>query len=451
MKKIAFFIVILSIFLIGCGTDYFYSSFTLRKDFQWLKAPSDQKNLNDYSFISYSSLDFNNYTSPSIIATPANYMMVIFETRETYDEDVIGIDGDKIVNINVRLSTDALSFSQSGFIGNRASSGLTSHGSPVSFLTKDGSNIVVLSTTGIGFGDGGLKDVAQIAVSISSNNGIKWSDWETIDTTVFEPLLKDNYNRFCTTPGNGIVLGNGTLACTIDYKGKGPVTDAPVGSAILYSKDDGKTWQIGATMKYNNSSHRFAKIIAERDDGKLLMVAVPNTGNDYKRTGSLAWYLADSITGTISELSGVTSPVVDDKNGSKITLFDYNSGGSVSGSRITFSNNGLLKRGIILFHSYPERIYDNGFKKYSVYNCSAVSISEDGGQSWTMITNIVGTQNIDKASFRHSINIFKDGSIGLAYEEGRGQEINSTQNFGIAYRRLGLYFLSGGKYYYDGI
>lgn len=446
MKKIAFFIL-LSIYLIGCGTDYFYSSFLIRKDFQWLKSASEQKTLNDYSSISSASADFNNYTSPSIIATPANYMMVIFESRENFNEDMIGIDGNKLVDVNVKISTDALTFKPSAVIGQRAGSGLNGHGSPVSFLARDG-NVVVLSTTGIGFGDGTAVDIAKIAVSISSDNGANWSDWKIIETNAFEPLLKDNYTRFYTTPGNGIVLGNGTLACTIDYKTKGPATEAPVGSAILYSTDNGKTWQIGATMKYN-TSHRFAKIIAERNDGKLLMAAVPNTGNNYKTTEKLAWYLADSITGTITKID-VTSPIVDDKNGSKIILFDYNSGGVVSGSKIKLVSNGISKNAIILFHSYPERLYYNGYNTYSVYNCSAVSISEDDGKTWNMITNIVGTQNIDKTSFRHSVNILKDGTIALSYEEGRGQEINSTQNFSIAYRRLSLYFLSNGKYSYEG-
>lgn len=450
MKKIIYLVVIL-FSLNSCGSDYVLSSFYLRKDFQWLSSIEEQKTLNYNAQISAASFDFNNYTSPSIIATPDNYLMIIYETRETYDPNPISIDGTKLVDVTVKMSYDAQNFEPSAIIGGKSGSGMNSHGAPISFLTKNG-NIVVLSTTGIGFGQGTATDIGRIAVSISSNNGNSWTDWDVIETNVFKPLLEKQYDRFHTISGNGITLANGTLVCMIEYKKR---TDSKaVGSVILYSKNDGKDWQLGSTLEYSGEAtgKRWAKIISERSDGSLLIAAVHDTGNDYKQTGKLFWATASYLDGKITSFS-VTSPTVKDKNGNLITLFDYNNSGNVSGAKIKFtSDKNISKYGILLFHSYPERLYNNGFKEYSVYNCSTISISEDDGKTWNMITNIIGTDPQDKTSFRHSMMILKDGTIGLAYEEGIGQEIDSSkdQNFCIVYGRCGLYSISDGKYRYEG-
>ena len=433
-------IFVLIFTILSCGTDYMLSSFYLRKDFQWLLSPSEQRNLNDYTYI-VGGFNFNEYTSPVIVATPANYLLLIYENRSDNGTlDVYGIDKTKIVNVNVAISKDALSFPTIGkSIGKTAYSYKDSHGSPIVFVDNNG-NVIVLSVGGIGFGSGDAKDISSISVSISEDNGNKWSDWEDINTNVFKSLLDMGYNRFYTTTGNGLTLQNGTLVCMIDYKKNGESKSA--GAAILYSNNNGKDWQLGSTMEYTGaaSGKRSAKIIAERKDGSLLIAAVHDTKDDYNANGSLYWAVASSLDGKISQFS--------------VTGLPNNSGGTVAGDRIKYVDNGQAKSGILLLHSYPNRefINPNGVK-YQVKNAMAMSISSDDGASWTLITNRIGTRTElpRKSTFRQSMKVLKDGTIVTTSEEGDDYEINLSKPFNIVYRRIGLSLLSDGRYLYEGI
>ena len=455
MKKIVCFIVLLFT-LNSCGTDYFYSSFTIRRELLWFATLADQETLDTRAQMVGYTTTFNRFSSPSIIATPANYLVAVYENRtiSTADLDVYGINGRKNTEVTARISKDSSSFNNTVTVGNTKGLDPTvSHGSPVSFLTKDGS-IVVLSTGGAGFAQHYASQKTTISVSISSNNGYDWTTWKDLDEKVFEPLTKNSYDRFYTTPGNGKTLRNGTLVCMIDYK---RYTDASAqGAAILYSKDNGTTWQLGGTLTYNNG-HRFAKIIAERTDGKLLIAAVKNTGESDLTTynkndaGNIAWYLADTLDSDITTFS-VTSPVVNDPVLGPITLFSRNNGGVISGDRIKYSYKGIASDGILLVHSYPEHKFKEAAGTSTVYNVTALSISADDGKTWTMITNVVGKEGTNFTTFRHSgLVVFRDGSIGIAYEEGIGPTFKERQGFIPYYRRFGLSAISGGVYSYEGL
>lgn len=456
MKKIICFIVLLFT-LNSCGTDYFYSSFTIRRELLWLTSLSEQTTLDTRAQITGTTTTFNRFSSPSIIATPANYLIAIYENRtiSASDLDLYGINGRKKTEVTARISKDSASFDTTVTVGNTKGLDPTvSHGSPVSFLTKNG-DIVVLSTGGAGFAQNlGAAQKTTLAVSISTNNGYEWTDWSNLDEKIFESLLNSSYDRFYTTPGNGKTLRNGTLVCMIDYKRD--ADSAAQGAAILYSKDDGKTWQLGGTLQYNRND-RFAKIIAERTDGKLLIASVKDTDKNgidvYKNTGSIVWYLADTLDSSINTFS-VTSPVVQDPTLGKITLFDKNSGGVVSGSSIKYhlKDSSTTIDGIILAHSYPQRKYQAPAGEVIVYNVTALSISADDGKTWTMITNVVGKEGTNFTTFRHSgLMVFRDGSIGLAYEEGVGPSFTDRQAYIPYYRRFGLSAISGGQYSYVGL
>lgn len=439
LKKYILFFALIYI-LTGCGTDYMLSSFYLRQDFAWPTSPSQQKTLDYYKHVDGDLTKFNGYTSPSILATPANYLLVIYEIRDIpISTKVYGVDGSSDMGVYVAISKNAETFSATPI---RVGGIADDYGSPVSFVK--GNRVVVLATGGIGFGNGKADEITKISVSISTNNGYNWTAWtNVIDTNIFKPLLA-KANRFYTNPGNGTVLVNGTLVCMIDYKANGADT-TPAGAAIIYSTDNGITWQLGSTLTY--SGHRWARVIAERTDGKLLIAAVPNTtgnvDNIYNSNGALAWYMADSLNGNISSFQPSGLP--------------NNSGGSIAGDRIQYTENGISKSGILLLHSYPNRDYKNpgaGGATGKVKNAMSMSISSDEGQTWTLITNAIGQQEpYDKTSFRQSMKVLKDGSIVTCIEEGDKNVINDTSNqpFFIVYKRIGLFALSGGKYSYEGL
>lgn len=442
------YLLIFVFIFLSCGTDYYYSSFNIKKDLQWMVSPKDQVNMNKYTAIA-NAVQFNQYTSPGIVATPANYVLAVYENRSKPTSDIIGLDNNinGTIDIIASISTTTDNFQIDRTVGGGAISSSDSHASPIVFVNRDG-NVVVLAVGGVGFGTGNSTDVSKISMSISSNNGNTWSKWEDLPQEIFSDLSNKGYDRYYTTPGTGTVLGNGTLACTIEYRSsKSGDKNSPVGSAILYSTDNGENWQIGGTLTYSGAnSHRFARIIAERTDGKLLIAAVKNTGNNdsnaYNGKGALSWYLADNINGSINSFS--------------VTGLPENSGGTVSGGRIKYVYDGQSKNGILLLHSGPGREYTNpNGQKFNILNPMAFSISDDEGANWKLITNLVGTSGISLGSFKESMVIFKDGTIGTAIEESLGATIEPTSPdityFSIMFRRVSLHSLSGGEYTYEGL
>ena len=447
MRKIL--ILLIPAVLLSCGTDYFYSSFYYRElDFNWMLSPSDQNNLNyKITPIGVGNFKFN---SPSVLGTPDNYILFFYERREdNNNSDIIGVNGVNDTDIYVAISKNAQTFSvTSQLVG--GSSSIYSHGSPISFVNKK-SEVVVLASSGIGFGGAGTTP-SLISKSVNDTNGAYryWSDWEDLPTSVFEPLIKD-YDRFYTSPDSGITLRNGTLACIIDYKKHD--SDKADGFAILYSTDDGVTWKIGAKTTY--SGHRFAKIIAEKNNGSLLIAATANS-TDYKSRGNLAWFELNSLNGTIQSISPTGLP-------------EHNCG-STAGGKIKLGVNGFSRDAIVLLHSYPEHGTTNQNEEVNtVINSTALYISFDEGNKWEMVTNVfypltevTGPSGKtvflydaydDMSSFRQSMRILKDGTVACVSENG-GHRIETSgtyEGFKLVYRRFSLNAVSSGRYKYEGI
>lgn len=422
----------------GCGTDYILSSFYLRKEYSWPTPPSEQNTLNDY-YIPVADDNFNEYNSPSVVSVNSILLMV-YERRSEYGADLYGIDGTKRTSVNVITSKDAVSFSSAKKIGTASSHASDSYGSPVSFKSVN-NNVVVLATGGIGYGNGTPKEITKISVSISTNNGNDWTEFTNIiDTNMFKPLLDKGYNRYYTIPGNGTVLRNGTLVCTIDYKKE---TDSDsIGFAVIYSKNNGISWELGSYKEYTGQN-RWAKVVAERTDGKLLIAAPSNLSDVYNANGPLSWYILDSLKGNISSFTVEGLP--------------NNSCGTVSGDKITFldTTDNTSKTGILLLHSTPNRPFINssGYK-VSVKNAMSMSISKDDGKTWDLITNSIGGITHDKTTFRQSMKVLNDGTIATFVEEGRDYNIDPSilsKGYYLTYKRMGLHFLSNGKYKYEGL
>ena len=373
MKKIS--VLIMSAFLLfGCGTEYFYSSFYLRNsDLKWMLSPSQQGSLN-YKSTVLGTGDFR-FNSPSIAATPDNYILFLYERRGNDYIDIVGVNGDPAnrTDVYAAVSKNAENFIYlTQLVGG---SSLKSHGSPIAFVNNKNNNseVIVLAVGGNGFANSqdDTPSVISKSVSIPKTEYTEWTEWEDLDTNIFKPLLDDKYNRFYTSPDSGITLRNGTLACIIDYKKKNETKAA--GFAILYSTDKGTNWKIGAKTTYQN--HRFAKIIAERKDGKLLIAAAENSADNYNQQANLAWFLADSLDGSIASFKTDGLPL--------------HNCGSTAGGKIKLAEGGYSKEAIILLHSSPNRetINPNAVTN-TVKNANALYISFNDGQNWEIVTNI---------------------------------------------------------------
>lgn len=448
MKKLTV-LIMYAFLLFGCGTDLFYSSFYIRNtDLKWMLSPSEQDNLN-YKSTPIGTGGFN-FNSPSILATQDNYILFLYERRNNNNSAIIGVDGVNKTEVYAAISKNAEIFTvPTQLIGN---STLESHGSPIAFVNNvnNNSEVIVLAVGGNGFADSqdDTPSVISKSVSIPKTEYTEWTEWEDLDTNIFKPLLDDKYNRFYTSPDSGITLRNGTLACIIDYKKKGG--NNAEGFAILYSTDNGTNWKIGAKTAYQN--HRFAKIIAERKDGKLLIAAAENSDNDYNKQADLAWFLADSLEGNISSFT--------------VNGLPQHNCGSTAGGKITLAAGGYSKEAIILLHSYTNRetINPNAVTN-TVKNANALYISFNDGQNWEIVTNIFyplkfnGKNYIyddydSKTSFRQSMRVLKDGTIAAVSENGN-YVINTSGGadigFRLVYRRFSLNAISGGKYRYEGL
>lgn len=450
MKKIV--ILMISAFLLfGCGTDLFYSSFRIRNiDLQWMLSPSQQSSLN-YKSTVLGTGDFR-FNSPSIIATPDNYILFLYERRGNDYPHIIGVNGDTAnrADVYAAVSKNAENFIYlTQLVGG---SSLESHGSPIAFVNNKNNNseVIVLAVGGNGFANpqDDTPSVISKSVSIPKTEYTEWTKWEDLNTNIFEPLLKDNFNRFYTSPDSGITLRNGTLACIIDYKKKNETKAA--GFAILYSTDKGTNWKIGAKTAYQD--HRFAKIIAERKDGKLLIAAAGNSDNDYNKQADLAWFLADSLEGSIASFKTDGLPL--------------HNCGSTAGGKIQLAAGGYSKEALILLHSSPNRATTNANNvPNTVKNANALYISFNEGQNWEIVTNIFYPLKFNgknyvyddydgRTSFRQSMRVLKDGTIAAVSENGN-YEIASSGSYGygfkLVYRRFSLNAISGGKYRYEGL
>lgn len=442
MKKRYILFLVLLFALLGCGTDYVLSSFYLRKDFDWLKPASEQVNLNDEQFV-IGGYEFNKNNSPVVLATKDNYMLLIYEYRRAANNSLIGVNGSQTVNINIAISKNAYSFTvDNRVVGDEGLSPTKSHGAPIVFLNNDNS-IVVLSTTGNpGYGIGGTaNDITRLSYSISTNNGYAWTDWEDIDTNIFKPLIDKGFKRFYTTPGNGLTLKNGALVCMVDYKSV--VNSKSQGAAIIYSVNGGKDWQLGATMEYTGaaSGKRFARAVAERQDGSLLIAAVHDSsgGDQFNDSGALYWGFLPNL-----QNGGVINTL-------QVSGLPNNNGGNVSVDRIKFTHNGQSYNGLIISHTTPNRLYKHpSAGDQYVKNALSISISKDEGTNWTLIKKEFGVP-ANKTTFRQSLKVLKDGSIAVVNEEPDNLAISQSSGYDIIYRRFGLSAISGGDYSYEGL
>ena len=104
----------------------------------------------------------------------------------------------------------------------------------------------------------------------SEDDGLTWS--EPINIT---PEVKDpKWHLLLQGPGKGITMKDGTIVFPAQYKDE----DQMPHSTILYSKDHGKTWQLGVGAKSNTTESQ----VVELSDGSLMLNMRDNRGSGPK-------------------------------------------------------------------------------------------------------------------------------------------------------------------------
>lgn len=278
-------------------------------------------------------------------------------------------------------------------------------------------NLVMLSATGGAF-RWDTEQKSRIAVSISKDDGITWSDWKEVQGDIFTSgkLPQNGYVKGFAASGRGTTLSDGTLVCALVVTSQNGTSKR--GVATYYSKDSGNTWQVGGLTQYPSNAYDEPKVIAEivsgENKGKLLLSARPNTtGKDRY------WAVAD----------GVDDNWIEVKYGVGLTDGRANA----EGIRYTLKSNGHSKDRLLFINcnSATERTQ------------LTLHMSEDEGETWT--TKKVIQSGISCYS---SLYALPDGTIMTFAEEP--SEVVGKDNYDLVFRRFNLaWFTDESEVYSD--
>jgi len=107
------------------------------------------------------------------------------------------------------------------------------------------------------------KDTGQVVMVKSEDDGATWSEPVNITKQIKDPA----WSLLLQGPGAGISMRDGTLVFAGQFQE--PSNGRKARSTIIYSKDHGKTWQIGTGVPHDQETTE-AQVV-ELDDGSLML------------------------------------------------------------------------------------------------------------------------------------------------------------------------------------
>ncbi len=209
---ICVFVTVISV-LSGCGTQ--------KNPLLWEKAT------NDYA----------SYRIPGIVATKEGTLLTYCEARRS-TEDWADID------IQMRRSTDqGKTWSDPVILGDSIPSGTRNN--PVMLVDSNNKIHMIISYKyGISMAGG------KVYYLSSEDDGVTWSEPEDITDQTQGGSVR--HAQFACGPSHGIELKDGTLVFPFWFVEEKDFTEktnnSPSHISTLYSKDSGKTWQIGEVL-----------------------------------------------------------------------------------------------------------------------------------------------------------------------------------------------------------
>ena len=321
---------------------------------------------------------YNTYRIPSIVIAPNGDVLAFCEGRKNDRYDAGDID------ILVKRSTNGgKTFGQQMIVWDDANN---TCGNPCSVVDNYTKRIWLFSTWNHGTDHekdikrGTSKDSRRIFVLYSDDNGQTWSR----PAEITKDVKKEEWRWYATGPGVGIQLkygkNKGRLVIPCDYSASaGDPNSSQYGSHLIYSDDNGKTWQIGGVVKNGGNECQVVECL----DGSLIL----NMRN-HSKYGSRA--IAYSYDGgktlkDVSFISNLQEP-------------------RCQASLIRYSPNGLTDKNIILF-SNP----NHNKKRLNM----TVKASYDEGKTWPM------EKSLHKGPSAYScLVVLPDGKVGCLYEAG---------------------------------
>ena len=247
---------------------------------------------------------------------------------------------------------------------------------------------------------------------------------EPVDITATFEQFRDEYDWkvIATGPGHGIRLSNGRLLVPVWLSdGTGGHAHRPSIVSVIYSDDDGKTWEPGdVVVRHPDLKNPSETLAIELSDGRV-MLNIRNESPEHRRAVS---YSADGATGW-------SAPEFHPELIEPICM----------GSLVRLSTEATRGRNRILFANPdsseprdPEKPEGN-FKRQNV----TVRLSYDEGGSWPV------SRPIEPGVSGYSdLAVGPDGTIYLIYERGTPTDRGTHVQY-LTVARFNLEWLSDGK------
>ena len=115
------------------------------------------------------------------------------------------------------------------------------------------------------------EETGQLVMTFSDDDGLTWSTLKNFTRTIKDPAW-----RLCfASPGSGVCLRDGTLVFPAIYRAAdGGETQGKPFATIMWSRNHGASWQIGAGAKIDTTESQVVELM----DGTLMLNCRDNRG-----------------------------------------------------------------------------------------------------------------------------------------------------------------------------
>lgn len=229
----------------------------------------------------------------------------------------------------------------------------------------------------------------QFLLVKSTDDGKTWSDPINITRQIKDP----DWQLLLQGPGRGITMSDGTLVFPAQFKADVGEKAIDGGrftshSTIIYSKDEGKTWQIGTGAKPNTTEAQ----VVELSDGSLML----NMRDDRNRK------IKDETNGRAVAITTDLGQTWTQHPTSNSALIEPNCMASIIGADIP--GNGQQQK--VLFFSNPA----NKYKRVDM----TIKASLDEGMTWPAEYQVLLNE---EQGFGYScMTMIDDQHVGILYE-----------------------------------
>ena len=214
------------------------------------------------------------YRIPAIIVADNGNIIAIADNRYNHGGDIGVTTG--LIDVVYKVSKDGgYNWSGEKIMGNMSTSSdrgkALSKGDPLVFKANDGT-LVCMAVAGGGFGNATVNTPSRMVRSVSKDNGETWSNWEEVGQELIQTKVKTKFGapKAFASSGRGLTLKDGTFAAAM----LGATGNGGLYGLYIYSTDKGLNWDCADNFipgTGGNGSWNEPKVIAELNDGKLLM------------------------------------------------------------------------------------------------------------------------------------------------------------------------------------